>query len=242
MMENNKLELVQAVNESLGELISGDVIKEIITKQLESTITEIVRDSMKSYSDFGKTIKDKINSVVCLAASNVELPEYTKFVSGVVLEQFDKVLQEQSKTQLNELIISELGVLPSGVMTARQLAEKIKSTFESDEYEEERTVEVEIEGQGTSGIYIEIKDEERSEEIKISLYNHSQKNTSNYYIGYLDTGGWTSRNTRTSERSLNTHCMDEIEKFLFRLYCAQTKIDMSDTSDFEDFNVGGNEH
>lgn len=241
-METKELKLVETVNEALTGLISGDVIKGIIEKQLEATITDIVKDSMRSYSDFGKVIKEKIEGVVTLAASNVELPEYTKFVSGVVLEQFDKVLQEQSKTQLNELIISELGVLPSGVMTARQLAEKIQSTFESDEYEGKRTIEVEIKGQGTSGIYIRIKDDDKSEEIKISLYNHRQKNTSNYYIGYLDGCGWTSRNTRTSERSLNTHCMDSLDKFLFRLYCAQTKIDMTDTSDFEDFNVGGHDY
>lgn len=243
-METKELKLVETVNEALTGLIGGDVIKGIIQKQLEVTITDIVKDSMRSYSDFGKVIKEKIEGVVTTAASNVELPEYTKFVSGVVLEQFDKVLQEQAKTQLNKLIVNELGELPKGVMTARQLAEKIRSTFEPDEYEDERTIEVEIEGQGTSGIYIKIKDDDNSEEIKISLYNHghNQNDTSEYYIGYLDAGRWTSRNTRTSERSLNTHCMDSLDKFLFRLYCAQTKIDMSNTSDFEDFTVGGHDY
>jgi hypothetical protein len=242
-MENHKLELVQAVNESLGELISGNVIKEIITKQLESTITEIVKDSMRSYSDFGKTIKEKINSVVCLAASNVELPEYTKFVSGVVLEQFDKVLHEQSKAQLRELITGELGEIPAGIMTARQLSEKIQESFKSDEYEDERNIQVELEeNDDCSAIYIKVIDDDKSEEIKISLYNHRTEGSKNFYIGYIESGGWSSRKTSVSERSFNTHCMDEIEQFLFRLYCAQTLIDMTDTSQFEDFSVGGHDY
>jgi hypothetical protein len=241
-MKTKELKLVETMNEALTGLISGDVIKGIIEKQLEATITDIVKESMRSYSDFGKVIKEKIEGVVTLAATEVELPEYTKFVSGVVLEQFDKVLNEQAKTQLNELIISELGELPNGVMTARQLAEKIQSTFESDEYEEERTIQVELEGRDSGSLYITITDDDKSETIRISLYNHSQKDPNNYYIGYLDAGGWTSRNTRTSERSLNTHCMDSLDKFLFRLYCAQTIIDMSDTSDFEDFTVGGHDY
>ena len=240
-MNNQKeLKLVETVNEVLGDLINGDVIKNIIAKQLESTISDIVRDSMRSYSDFGKTISEKINNVINLAASNVELPEYTKFVSDVVLQQFDKVLQEQAKEQLTELIQKDLGELPSGVLTAEALIKKIQSCFESDEGQEERTIEVSLENSSHSAIYLKITDEENSEETKITLYNHGRKEHPT--IGYLESGGWRSRNTRISERSLNTHCMDSLEKFLFRLYCAQTQIDLSEQHHLEDFSVGGHDY
>jgi hypothetical protein len=243
MGNTTELKLVETVNETLVGLIGGDVIKGIIEKQLEATITDIVKESMRSYSDFGKTITEKINQVVGLAASNVELPEYTKFVSTVVLQQFDTVLQAQSKTQLSKLIASELGELPSGIMTARQLSEKIRESFTADEYEDERDIQVELErNDDSSAIYIKVKDDEESEEIKISLYNHRHENSQHYHIGYIESGGWSSRKTSVSERSFNTYCMDKIEQFLFRLYCAQTLIDMSDTSDFEDFSVGGHHY
>ena len=237
----NDIKLVETVNNTLSELIEGDVVKNIIAKQLESTITNIVADSMRSYSDFGKVIKEKINQVVHLAASNVELPEYTKFVSGVVLEQFDKVLQEQSKDQLTKLIQSELGELPNGIVTAYQLFQKIEESFQPEEYEEEREIEVCLENGTYGSIYIKITDEENSEEIKLSLYAHG-KDKKTFNIGYIESGGWNSRKTSTSERSFNTYCMDKLEQFLFRLYCAQTEIDMTDTSAYCDFSVGGHEY
>ena len=243
MSDNKEIKLVETVNETFVELIEGDVIKQIIVKQLESTFTSLFKDSMREYSDFGKIIKAKINSVVHLAASNVELPEYTKFVSGVVLEQFDKVLQAQAKAQLTELIEKELGVLPSGTMSASQLFEKIQEAFLSEEFEDEREISVELERSDRDAIYIKVVDEENHEEIKLSLYNHSKDDKNHYYIGYIDAGSsWHGRNTKDSELAFNTHCMDSTQKFLFRLYCAQTNLDMSDVSDFEDFTVGGHDY
>lgn len=239
-MNEQKLELVEAVNETLTNLISGDVIKEIIEKQLKQTITDIIHSSMRDYSDFGKIIKGKINSVVHLAACNVELPEYTKFVSDVVIEQFDTVLQEQSKVQLRKLISSELGSLPTGVVTANQLQEKIVENFNSDEYEAEREISVSCIRSDSNVIYIEIKDDEENEEIKLSLYNHGKRE--HHYIGYIESCGWSQRNTKVSKRSLNTHCMDKLDRFLYRLYCAQTEIDMTEIDCLCDFTAGGYDH
>lgn len=243
MSDNKEIKLVETVTETLSAMIEGDVVKNVITKQLESTIADIVRDSMRSYSDFGKIISEKVNSVINVAANNVELPEYTKFVSDVVIKQFDQVLQEQAKTQLTELIESELGALPLGVMSSTQLFDKIRDCFTSDEYQEEREIEVTVEGGGDSdAIYITINDKEESDQTKISLYNFGNKDKSNYYIGYIDTGKYTSRTTGKHERSFNTYCMNKLDQFLFRLYCAQTKIDITELSDIESFCVGGCEY
>ena len=67
---SKELNLLEEINKAMQELIKGDVIKNIITKQLEQTVTEIVKNSMRSYSDFGKIISEKINQVVNLAANN----------------------------------------------------------------------------------------------------------------------------------------------------------------------------
>ena len=206
MSDNKEMKLVETVTETLSAMIEGDVVKNVITKQLESTIADIIRDSMRSYSDFGKIISEKVNSVINVAANNVELPEYTKFVSDVVIKQFDQVLQEQAKTQLTELIESELGALPLGVMSSTYLFDKIRDCFTSDEYQEEREIEVTVEGGGDSdAIYITINDEEESDQTKISLYNFGNKDKSNYCIGYIDTGKYTSRTTGKHELSFNTY-------------------------------------
>ena len=104
-------------------------------------------------------------------------------------------------------------------------------------------ITVELERSDRNAIYIKIVDEDKSEEIKLSLYNHSKENKNHYYIGYIDSGyNWSARSSKESEQAFNTHCMDDIEKFLFRLYCAQTNLDMTDVSDFEDFTVGGHDY
>lgn len=240
MSDKKEVQLVETVTEALGKMIEADTVKDIITKQIESTITDIVSHSMRSYSGFGKIISEKINSVIHIAASNVELPEYTKFVSDCVIDQFDQVLKAQAQEQLKELIQNEFGPMQSGVMTAQQFYDHITSCFETDEWQEEREIEVQLEETDRDVIYIKIIDEEKSEEVKLSFYNW--RNEEGFHIGYIESGGWNHCSTRVSERSLNTHCMDKLEKFVFRMYCAQTKVDMSDISMFDDFSVGGHDY
>lgn len=235
-MEKQDLKLVETVEATLTEMVTGNVVKEIITKQLESTVTDIVSNSMRSYSKFGKAIEDKINNVIEIAASNIELPEYNKFISEMVVKQFDKVLGEQAKTQIQELINNELGCIEKGIITCKQLQAQLVEHFENQDHDDCKEIEVQFSESEYGAIYIHIKDEE---EIKLTLYNHGHRKSENgYYIGYMETGfNWSKRSTN-NPLPLSTYCMSKLERYLYRLYCSETRIDITDSHNLESFTVG----
>lgn len=236
------IKLNESVNAQMNSIIESGFIEQTIKSQLEKTISGIVNDSLKEYSDFGKAIKEKINAVLPLAASNVELPEYNKFVADICTKTFDKLLHEQAQEQIETLLKADLGVMENKVITAQDIQNEIEKCFEPEEYEEEREISVSFEVSDYGSFYLNIKDEEKGEQIKVTLYNHSSSRNKDkifHHVGYLNTCGWTGANSSKSERALNTYCVERIERFFFRLYCAQTQINLSDRDNFSDFSVGG---
>ncbi|MBU2713700.1 hypothetical protein [Zooshikella harenae] len=108
-------ELQEIVNEQINSMITTGAIEEMIAERLNSCIKECVKNSMESYSEFGRDIKDKINVSLCNALAHVSLPEYNKFVSDVVIESYGQVLETEAKKHLKALLVKSLGSVPESI-------------------------------------------------------------------------------------------------------------------------------
>lgn len=237
-MTMNDLKIVETTNEVLSEMITDGSFKEIIRKQLNETITNIASNAMRSYSDFGKALESKINEVVHTAAHGIQLPEYNKFVSDIVVEEFDKVLNEQSKTQIQEALREELGELRQDVISCSDIQNRLQKIYESSDYQDSKEIKVCFENDGDGWAKLTIESEDDSEKITVRFTTfHKQENYS--YIGWMETGDWSTNNTATDKYGFGSNVRGELTKYLYRLYCAKSKIDLSDWGEFEDFTVGG---
>ena len=226
-------ELQQIVNEQINTMITNGAIETMIATKLNETIKECVNDAMRSYSDFGKTIKEKIEEAINADLSSVTIPEYNTFISQLVLESYTETMNEQGKAHMKELLDKHLAPVPKEI-TAQDLLDKVKSYW-ADEARQNGHEEIEIEWeQQDTAIYMKVKHPEYDWQfIKVTFYNHSEADTNTYHIGYINEDDKTISGCITGA----THAMG-LAGYFYKLYCAGTKITGFSKVYGEDIYVG----
>lgn len=210
-------ELSEIVNTQITSMIEGGAIEEMIAERLNTAIKEAIDGSMRGYGDFGKAIKEKIESSLNHAIDNVTFPEYNKFVSDVALEAYGEVLNGQAKNQITNMIKEQLEPVPLEI-TAQDLMDKI-SSFWGDDCRHEGHDEIEIEWNDGSGVHLKIIHPEYDwQTIKISCYDHNDTDT--FHIGYIYE---SSKGKLSGTLDGATQC-NSLANYLYKLYCAQTQI------------------
>ncbi len=224
-------ELHEIVNSHMTSIIENGTIDDMIAERLNKTIKETLADSMRSYSDFGKVLKEKMNESLNQAIDNVTLPEYNKFVSDVAIQAYEEVLNEQAKPQIIEAIQQHLEAVPKTI-TAQQLLDKV-AEFWREDCEKGDHEEIEIEWSDSHGMHLKIIHPEfQWETIKMSCYDH--KDAGDFFIGYLheESAGRLSGTLNGATRD------GGLRGYLYKLYCAGTTITNFDDVYGESVYVG----
>ncbi|HDR6318356.1 TPA: hypothetical protein QCU53_005210 [Bacillus thuringiensis] len=103
------MDLNLMINDSLAKLKNEGYVEQIVKKQLEETIKDVVSRSLESYSDFGKALKDQVKEQLQINLSELDIPSYNHFIVSTIQEHFNAVLHEQGvnrmKEQLDELLL-----------------------------------------------------------------------------------------------------------------------------------------
>lgn len=224
-------ELQHVVATKMATMIEDGTIEEMISKNIEKTISEVMDDVFRRYSDIGELIKEKVSESIGTSLRSVALPEYNKFVADTVLTCYGEVLEEQSKEQFKKLLSEFLEPAPKNI-TAQNLLDEIGKHWVEEARENEGLIELDWEREG-SRIEIEIKHPDLDfKSINITLYNHHEDSEDHYHIGYLN--GDMDR-VLSGPVSRATYATSGVEGFLYRLYCARTTI--TDFDDVIDENI-----
>ena len=224
-------ELHEVVNSHITSMIENGALNDIITERLNQAIKESVNDAMRSYGDFGKALKEKMNASLNHAIENVTFPEYNKFVSEVAIEAYNDVLNEQTKPQITEAIQQFLVPIPKDI-TAQDLLDKI-AEYWREPCNEEGHEYIEIEWSDSHGMHLKIKHPEYDwKTIKISCYDHRTPGV--FTIGYLfeDKSGCLSGTLNGATHS------DGLRGYLYKLYCTGTTISGFDAVYGESVYIG----
>ena len=97
-------ELNDIVVEKTAEMINDGTVEKMISDNLEKTIGACVADALKSHSDFGRAISEKIEESIQCAGRDIEIPEYNLFIAQVVKDKFTQVLKEQAAQHVADLV------------------------------------------------------------------------------------------------------------------------------------------
>jgi hypothetical protein len=129
------MELEKVVQSELDTIVSEGVVQKIIRKQLESTITSVISDSLREYSDFGKELKDAVKNAMKIDFKELSMVEYNHIVLGVIKEQLDKTLYENAVTPIRTAITQYIGVLDKEEWKLSEIISEFttKGLDESDE-------------------------------------------------------------------------------------------------------------
>jgi site-specific DNA-cytosine methylase len=125
-------ELQQAVSNAFANVVAAGTIEKAIEEKLTSTITSIINEELRSYSDFGKALSEQVKAAMQVDFSNLELPGYNdlilKLIRAQVEHQASTSIAAQVEAQMKEL----LAPAPAEIKLSELVEEFITFTSKAD--------------------------------------------------------------------------------------------------------------
>jgi hypothetical protein len=176
-------ELTAMITARLDHMVESGKVQELIDTQLNKTMTDVLSDSLKSYSDFGKQVKEKLEASLNNAIDKVSFPEYSKFITDQVVAATSEKLNAAASESLQEQLKGILEPVAK-VMKPSELLHEIGSHFDHDssgvEFEDGPYIPVEWDiNDDETAITLKIKGD-----LTVRFYDFRNKNE--WFIGYIE--------------------------------------------------------
>lgn len=88
------------VTKEIDSIIESGIVESAIQKELQETMSEIIHDTLREYSDFGKKLKDEVKKVVDINFSELTIPTYNKLIVNTIKEGLDKLMMSEGVAKL----------------------------------------------------------------------------------------------------------------------------------------------
>ena len=208
-------ELNELIIARMNNMTESGAIQQLIDTQLQESVKDILKNSLRSYSDFGKAVTEKLEASLSGAVSKVSFPEYSHFISAAVVDCVSAHMNEHVVAGIQEQIKEVLQPVPKEI-TGEKFLSELSCFFDSDsagvEFEDGPYIlpEWDISSDETA-VYMKVEGQ-----FKVSFYDH--KKNGSWYIGYIEDD---RERHITADLGGATHTYGVIG-YLYKLYCTGT--------------------
>ena len=129
-------ELEQEVLKAFTGLVSSGRIQEIVEKQVEATVKSILDDCLRSYSPFGKALREGIEAELKLDVSKLGLGGYNEMLLDVVRRKLSYLIDTNWKKDLEKSLEDILRAAPATIKVSK-LLEELRDDYDEDAESEE---------------------------------------------------------------------------------------------------------
>ncbi|MEK4328935.1 hypothetical protein MKX70_24150 [Paenibacillus sp. FSL R7-0312] len=150
------------INDKLAELKKEGYVEKIIKKQLETTIKDIVEDSLRSWSDFGKGLKEAVNSQLQINLEKLDIPSYNQVILNAIKGEIERSVHDVGVARMQEQLQELLGTGKNEYMLSELVKEMVEDELKLEElsYEEVEQITVIVEEKyGTKYVYMDPKED-----------------------------------------------------------------------------------
>jgi hypothetical protein len=220
--------IVDVVNNKISSMIEDGSIEDVLERAVEATLTDTIKNSLKSYSEFGRMIEKTVKESLNFETRKIELPAYGKFIIEIVEREFLKVLEANALAPIVEKLESIVAPIKK-TMKVSELLEEIREAIGDGMLEDgENIIHISCEYRNQA-MYVTFKDSE----ILATFYNFKKPSEEQtWHIGYLNyDGNKFSGNTK----NMASVCCGTVGDILFRYYTMNTEFTLDD--DFEDIEL-----
>lgn len=214
-------QLNTAVTAALADMAANGTIEKIITDKVEKTVESAINDALRSYSDFGKQVKEAVKESLKVNAEDISLPQYNQFILNVVRgkieEQINIVGKERIEKDLEELLS---GAVPETLKLSK-LVEQFKEFVHNDEHgdhDDEVTVLIHRSRGLTDGYWRVYLDKEAGKEKYYCEYSLAMDKEGKVYAMSVE--------GKDIDKTLFIGRFNTFAKTLFQIYAAGTKIEL----------------
>lgn len=157
------MDLNLIVNKTLSELKEEGYVEKIVKKQLEKTIQDIIEDSLRSWSDFGKDLKDQVQKQMQFNLDKLDIPSYNQVVLNIIKGELERSVHEEGAKQIQQSIQEILGTAKEEYKLSELIKEIVEQDCELNEldYEDYKEITVIIEDKhGSKYVYIDPEEDQ----------------------------------------------------------------------------------
>lgn len=223
-------ELKTAIAAAFDNIVASGAIEQTIEKKLGECINSAIESQLRSYSDFGKAIEEKVKQAIGVNLDDMDLPSYADLIGKIVRRQVEAGMQSEATKRLEESIGKLLAPAPAEITL-----EKLIDNF----------IEAKIDSRGD---YI------RGCDFTL-IIDHSVGLTAGYKNIFIDEGAHKSTYSCSTQIGVNARgevyslklggsdVKDQLfigplynfERDLFQLYTAKSKLIVPDDADASDY-------
>ncbi|GKU76876.1 hypothetical protein [Paenibacillus sp. L3-i20] len=152
------MDLNLIVNDTLSTLKSEGYVENIVKKQLEDTIKDVVHDALRSYSVFGKQLKKEIESNLAINLEKLDIPSYNQVILNMIQEEINQSIYKEGMETIKEQVQELLGTSKVEYKLSELIKEMVKDDLELNElgYDEVSEITVIVEEKyGNTYIYLD---------------------------------------------------------------------------------------
>ncbi|WP_411501415.1 hypothetical protein [Bacillus thuringiensis] len=223
------MDLNLMINDSLEKLKSERYVENIVKKQLEETIKDVVSRSLESYSDFGKALKEQVKEQLQINLSELDIPSYNHFIVTTIQEHFNAVLHEQGvnrmKEQLDELLLQSKEEYKLSELM-KELVKEIEDLNEIG-YDEYHEMSMHIEPGYFTYIYFDAESEKDKYDCKYEICVNKESNVVEH-IKIRERNRYSMGAKEFKEKAFDTRTIMGgfygMEQTLFKMYARKAKL------------------
>jgi SMC interacting uncharacterized protein involved in chromosome segregation len=211
------MDIQVVVQDQLNKIIADGKLEEIVRTKIEKTLDDVVQDLVRSYSDFGKSLKDEISKAFKIDFERISAVDYNHIVVSIVKEQLDKKLIESVNEPISEEIKDYFGQLEKKEWKLSEIIDKFKQDVVEDKHEGgEISLHIEKSNYGSTHISFDKEEGKRYYDCEYRMSINSKTG-----IPYsFDAGTYNVH--RGDLRTQSMH--GGFDKFFFRLYAQKAII------------------
>jgi BMFP domain-containing protein YqiC len=218
--------LQELMNTAMAEIKDSGIIKETVKKQLNDTVSHIVKDMFNYYSDFGKKLKEEIKSQLQIDLSNLGIGGYSSTITTMIRQIIKEKIENDAAKEVERFLadIEDHDIKPE--MKITEIVEKITEMWKENDFDlksdggvfsfhfiqrwpGDRTLK------HCYNIYIDKEEGKEPHECEITLdYNNERQEIDDISI----------QSKSMKENIFYTTRRWNIEGFLFRLYSAKPTV------------------
>ena len=228
------MDLQKVLNSETQKLIESGTIEEMVKKNLEKCVSDLVSDQFRYNSPIKKSLEKALEGALNIDLGDIDLNTMFTFVTDHAKSKLAQIIDEDAKSKYLDEVDKILKPLPEE-MTLESFAEQIIKFWHDDSYEDKddwsdcATVECEVNEYGSHTLSIYVEESYR--------YGSSTKAKNvDIYLGKKDDQGYHT--VSISHRcNYNPTCLHGEDAFIFKAYTQQVKLTGFDTFDCDNIET-----
>lgn len=205
-------ELETAITAAFTKMAETGAIQKIIEQKIEKTVEDILGDLLRSYSDFGKGLKETIQNSLNVDLRELGLAGYNDIILKIVKTKLDASMEVFGKEQI-EKDLEELLKSPPAEIKLSELVEQLKEGHEDEDHYQCTCIVAWSDTDGYGRVYLH-EDGEKS------------KSQCSYELAFAKNGRIYSFSIEGRDPSKKIFCgpFYGFERTLFQMYTAKTRL------------------